>query len=60
MRISDLIKNLETVLYDYGNLPISINGQNPLESVVLYDSKSAPDSALDFDNQPVELSLEDM
>lgn len=59
MRISDLIKRLERTLYEYGNLPVTINANHALNDVILYDENNAPEDAKDFDGDPVEVSLED-
>ena len=59
MRINDVIKYLREVAEDFGNLPVIINGEHALNDIVLYDSEGAPDNADDFNEMPVEVSLED-
>ena len=59
MNLVTLIKRLETVLEEHGNMSVSINGYNLLNNIVLYDEMSAPETADDYDGYPVEVSLED-
>jgi len=59
MRIKELIKYLNEVFEDYGNLPVIVNGEHALNDVILYDEQGAPETADDYNDMPVELSLED-
>lgn len=59
MRIKELIKYLNEVYEDCGNLPVIINGNHALNDLVLYDENNAPETADDYNGSPIEVSLED-